>query len=259
MPLYKNSKKLFLTKGNFKPATLFKGDTHIGGATDKTFLGRTISVTDSYDTYPSEIRILGGSPSRNLLNIDDFLNAQGNYKYYKKNENNDLVQITPDYRAYNSLEYFLELPPGTYYLSCWGNDERYISAAHNGKAISSPFTLSETSKISVKSWFRAGTVIGKFQLEKGDKPTEYEEYKEPYEPTLVWNGEEIHIPYILPENSYISSNGSRVEFFNSATSTLENITDTEFGQKLLSLKAFYPSFTASVSYGNLSVISKVNN
>ena len=258
MSIYKNSEKLFMTKGSFKPASLFKGETHLCGAKDETFDGRTITVSNSYNYKPTRIQINGGHPSKNLFSLDKFLALTNNYKYYKKDEDNNLVQVIQDYRQYRIVPPYIELPPGTYTVSLHGVTKDLWLVCVYDAVVTDTFTLTETTSVKIKSFYPADTVVGKFQLEKGDTATEYEEYIEPYEPTLIWNGEEIHIPYILRECDYICCEGDKVEYFNFYTSTLEDITDTSLGQKLLSLTTVHPEFSASISYGSLSVTAKTN-
>jgi hypothetical protein len=72
------------------------------------------------------------------------------------------------------------------------------------------------------------------QIEEGDVATDYEEYKEDVYPTVIWNGREIKIPYLLCEGDYILVENGEVWLCCSGETT--DITETETGAELLSLR-----------------------
>jgi hypothetical protein len=116
---------------------------------------------------------------KNLFDIDAFLALPNASKYYKKDADNNLVQVIQDFRQYKVVPVYMELPPGTYTVSLTGATQDLWLVCVNDVVVTDTFTLTETSPVKIKSFYQAGTVVGKFQLERGDTASSYEPYKEP--------------------------------------------------------------------------------
>ena len=128
-----------------------------------------------YEPYGYKIPIEVGG--KNLFDIDAFLALPNASKYYKKDEDNNLVQVIQDFRQYKVVPVYMELPPGTYTVSLTGATNDLWLVCVNDVVVTDTFTLTETSPVKIKSFYQAGTVVGKFQLEKGGTATPYEPYR----------------------------------------------------------------------------------
>ena len=135
----------------------------------------TVQTMPAYEPYGYKIPI--DADRKNLFDIDAFLALPNASKYYKKDEDNNLVQVIQDFRQYAVVPVYMELPPGTYTVSLIGATDDFWLVCVNDAVVSDTFTLTETSPVKIKSYYQAGTVVGKFQLERGDTATEYEPYR----------------------------------------------------------------------------------
>lgn len=103
------------------------------------------------------------------------------------------------------------------------------------------------------------------QIEEGSTATQFEAFKTPTTPVLCWNQEDISVPYTLRKqedgNDYLLMENGAVLLFSAENGiyTSLDISDTDFGVKLLSLKTLYPSTSANISEGSLDVTLKTFN
>lgn len=266
MSIFRNKNKSVLLRGNSLPCEFYKGDTKISGFDIRTFSGKNLDIFGTYNSKPEKLRINGGFvPGKNLFDIDAFLSADGNSKYYTINKSGEIVQIAPDYRLNPDLPIFLTLPPGTYTYSV-SNPVTEVRILVNNQALSrNTFTLNSEGTVSFKTWAKAGTVIGNIQIEKGTAATQYEAFKKPITPVLCWNQENISVPYTLLKqdagNDYILMEKGCVSLFSAQNGVYSplDISDTDFGIKLLSLQTLYPSTSANISEGSLDITVKTFN
>lgn len=122
--------------------------------------------------YEIPIKVTG----KNLFDIDKFLSLNENSTYYKKDENNHLIQITSDYRDRTALPILITLPAGTYTVSGLNTTNYYFYSVNTGVAYGKKIVLTEKTDIAFKTWESANFDLGKIQIEEGTTPTEYEPY-----------------------------------------------------------------------------------
>ena len=121
---------------------------------------------------------------KNLFSVNNFIKSTGNSVYYEIDKDDNMIIKAGDYRDDTTIPGAIILPKGNYYLSTSNitatkfklinkTENRVISYTTNCK-----FTLSQNSEIGLKFYEAAGTIIGKIQIELGQKATEYESYSE---------------------------------------------------------------------------------
>ncbi len=293
MSIQIGNKKATLCKGNYNPASLYKGDTLLAGAKQKIFSGQSLKIDGTYNSKPHQITINGGFiPSRNLLDKSIF---KGNFAALANEEpikgygdwvlpayvKKDFLKPLNTYTISFEVE-CVSVPDGTndssrnalgftlYNTNSAPHINLYttkIIAAGETIRFEKTFTLSEdfdcTKCILImytqnyNNATDAATVIFRnIQIEYGSEATEFEAYKTPSYQTLNWNGEEIQIPYILNTGNSITAENNTVMLYTDQT---ENISQTDLGEKLLNLKATPNQTLASISEGSLDIALDVCN
>ena len=121
---------------------------------------------------------------KNLFSVNDFIKLSGNSVYYEIDDEDNIIIKAADYRDDIAVPGVITLPKGNYYLSTsniTGTKFKLINKTEN-KVLSfstnCEFTLSQNSEIGLKFYETAGTIIGKIQIELGQKATEYESYSD---------------------------------------------------------------------------------
>lgn len=284
MSIYTGNHKTTLYKGDFLPAQLFKGSKKILGYTEKTFSGQNLTINRTYSDKPKKIIINGNFiPSKNLFDIGWITK----YALVASAEivNNKLIlgqyanstSITPElFLAITGLKegdeiytfHTTNLISGS--LNSFSG--RLLFASLSSEVPQCILTLGGEKRKTVipqnfnsnnyKSLMIYGAIssensgsleISDFMLTK-DASAIYEPYITPELQTLTWNGENIEIPYVLHSNHSISCDLNVVTL---DTEIQTDITKTEIGQKLLSLKTLPSSNNLSLSEGNLEITVKV--
>ncbi len=280
MSIFIGNKKSTLFKGDYRPAQLYRGNKKFAGYTEKTFSGQNLAINGAYNDLPSEITINGGFvPSKNLFDISaassDESWSSGLYTY---------ARFLP-FTFKKGVHYTISMSDNL----CWkdrypfgsGNSVAMVVNSKNawgGKVIGNStlayqtptainiynetedtYLVLYTSAPAKKEIFE--TLFPNFQIEMGSAATEYEPYITPANPVLIWDGEEIEVPYVLYKGDSIrfakDNKSENVTLYNAQGST--DISDTEFGQKLLSLKTLPKTTTASISEGSLKISALVSD
>ncbi len=294
MSIFKSNKKATLFKGNFIPAKFYKGNTQISGYSYQNFSGQNILIEGTYNDKPAEIIINSGfTPGKNLFDKSLFaetypeISEETKLSYFGEKvlevPNSLCSSLKPATTYTISFEVEgVSVPDGGNAISknigFATNDSvnglKSMYATHiitPGEVIPLSKTFTTHAKYMgynaslylytnryrlLDGGFDAATVILRnIQIEEGDTATEFEAFKIPTAPTLIWNGEEIQIPYNLGENhSIILRNNSVLLCTDSET----DISETDFGQKLLSLTTTPFSTSASISDGSLDICAKIS-
>lgn len=151
---------------------------------DASFALHSLKIQLESDTVTDFSDVCVSIYGKNLFSVNNFIKSSGNSVYYEVDEDDNLIMKAPDYRSDTAIPDAVILPEGNYYLSTSNitatkfklinkTENRVISYNTNCK-----FTLSQNSEIGLKFYETAGTIIGKIQIELGQKASEYESYFE---------------------------------------------------------------------------------
>lgn len=283
--IFKCNERATLVKGDYLPAMLYRNNKKIAGYSLAPFSGKQIVINGTYNDKPEQILINGGFiPSKNLF--DSSLIFE-----YAAKDNISLdggTLILTDYACSTNItpEMFLELTG----LSEGDKVTAFLtkeiisgsSASATGRIAFNPKASSSVSMyaLTINGAKRTSTIPQNFNSENygnltiygcnyaspgelrisnimitKDSQAAYEPYKEPEFPVLYWNDEEIEIPYILCEGDTILCANNSVRLLKDSENT--DITKTQFGEKILSLKTLPKTTTVSLSEGYLDITAKI--
>ena len=154
--------------------------------------------------------------SKNLFDVNGFINLKGNSTYYGINDNGELYVKQSDFRDDTAIPAFITLEAGTYTLSSTTaitssfklinlTDNKIIAFTNN-----ITFSIEKVTSLGIKCYQSADTVIGKLQLELGTTVTAYT----PYVPDLT-------AVKVIKSNA---SGESVAEYTPNADGTVESVT-----------------------------------
>ncbi len=294
MAIYKSAFKCKLCRGNCCPAQLYKENQEITNCRNGIFNGQNLSIHNTFLSRPKEIFIYGGyEPSKNIFNVLEIADKYSetgkitvSQNAVKLKQYANSTNITPEkfLNLTNLSEGEIFWTFHTKEIVCGTTNEFSGRIVFLAKADNVPnFVLTQNGtkkKCTVPENFNSDNYsvmylygckntdesgnmefIMKDLMITKDASADFSPWERPTYPTLTWNGEEIVVPYLLAKDTgdIIHFGGTtdpdRVMLYRKFST---DISETEFGRKILKLKTKPKLTTACISQGSLSVTALIS-